>query len=111
MNISLTPKLKQFVEQKVRDGLYEDTSDVVRDALRVLQKRECPVSIDGDPIISLSRHSAKLKYCTHWHCGTSIGFTFAALLLSASRVMESANREHKLLGCQYHAVQEESHPA
>jgi putative addiction module CopG family antidote len=40
MNISLTPKLKEFVEQKVRDGLYEDPSDVVRHALRTLQERE-----------------------------------------------------------------------
>ena len=47
MKISLTRKLKHFVEQEVSDGLYEDTSAVVRDALRVLQNKERPVSIDG----------------------------------------------------------------
>ena len=36
MKISLPPKLKQFVEQKVNEGLYEDPSDIVSEALRAL---------------------------------------------------------------------------
>lgn len=34
MNISLTPKLKSMVEQKVKSGLYKSSSEVIRQALR-----------------------------------------------------------------------------
>jgi putative addiction module CopG family antidote len=46
MNISLPPKLKQFVEQKVSEGLYENPTEVVREALRDLQKKEKRFIID-----------------------------------------------------------------
>lgn len=45
MNISLTPELARFVQQRVKDGLYNDASEVVRDALRVL-KHSCDTSLD-----------------------------------------------------------------
>jgi|LakMenEpi03Aug12_release.lakeMendotaPanAssembly.Ray.scaffolds.fasta_scaffold3570908_1 antitoxin ParD1/3/4 len=34
MHISLTPHLQQYVESKVSGGLYNNASEVVRDALR-----------------------------------------------------------------------------
>jgi antitoxin ParD1/3/4 len=34
MNVSLTPELEMVVEQKVKSGLYNNASEVVRDALR-----------------------------------------------------------------------------
>lgn len=40
MNISLTPKLEQFIRRKVASGLYGNASEVVRDALRLLVERE-----------------------------------------------------------------------
>jgi antitoxin ParD1/3/4 len=40
MNISLTPKLENFVKSKVRTGNYNNASEVIREALRVLQERE-----------------------------------------------------------------------
>ena len=40
MNISLTPQLAEFVEEKVREGRYQTASEVVREALRLLQERE-----------------------------------------------------------------------
>jgi antitoxin ParD1/3/4 len=40
MNVSLTPELKEFVEQKVRSGLYQTASEVVRDGLRLLRERD-----------------------------------------------------------------------
>lgn len=40
MNVSLTPQLKRFVEHKVKNGQYENTDDVVRDALRLLEDRD-----------------------------------------------------------------------
>lgn len=40
MNISLTPKLEGFVKAKVRTGDYNNASEVIREALRVMQERE-----------------------------------------------------------------------
>jgi antitoxin ParD1/3/4 len=40
MNISLTPKLEDFVKSKVKTGDYNNASEVVREALRVLQERD-----------------------------------------------------------------------
>ena len=36
MNISLTPELEQFVQDKVRSGMYTSASEVVRESLRLL---------------------------------------------------------------------------
>ena len=40
MNISLTPELRDFVAKKVESGLYKSASEVVREGLRLLVKRE-----------------------------------------------------------------------
>jgi antitoxin ParD1/3/4 len=40
MNVSLTPKLEDFVKSKVKTGDYNNASEVVRDALRLLQKED-----------------------------------------------------------------------
>jgi antitoxin ParD1/3/4 len=40
MNISLTPKLEGFVRAKVKTGDYNNASEVVREALRLLQREE-----------------------------------------------------------------------
>lgn len=40
MQINLTPELDKLVEEKVASGLYENPSDVVREALRLLIERE-----------------------------------------------------------------------
>jgi putative addiction module CopG family antidote len=45
MNITLTSELARFVQQRVKDGLYGNASEVVRDALRVL-KRSYETSLD-----------------------------------------------------------------
>jgi antitoxin ParD1/3/4 len=34
MNISLTPELEEAVKRKVRSGLYNNASEVIREALR-----------------------------------------------------------------------------
>jgi antitoxin ParD1/3/4 len=38
-NISLTPEQDAFVESVVKAGVYQNASEAVRDALRVLQQR------------------------------------------------------------------------
>lgn len=40
MNISLTPKLGRFVNRRVASGQYASASEVVRESLRLMQKRE-----------------------------------------------------------------------
>lgn len=40
MNVSLTPELEQFIRQKVDSGLYNSSSEVVREALRLLEEQD-----------------------------------------------------------------------
>lgn len=40
MNVSLTPELEQFVQQKVKSGRYLSASEVVREALRLMEDRD-----------------------------------------------------------------------
>ncbi len=42
MNISLTKDLEKLIEKKVKSGLYQNPSDVVRDALRHLEENSEP---------------------------------------------------------------------
>lgn len=43
MNISLTPALEKFVQDKVASGFYTSVSEVIREALRLLvAKQEIP---------------------------------------------------------------------
>ena len=40
MNISLTPQLENLVKKKVDSGLYGSASEVMREALRLLEERD-----------------------------------------------------------------------
>ena len=40
MNVSLTPELERFVHGRVRTGRYNSASEVVREALRLLEDQE-----------------------------------------------------------------------
>jgi antitoxin ParD1/3/4 len=40
MNVSLTPELDQFVAAKVKSGRYNSASEVVREALRLLEEHD-----------------------------------------------------------------------
>ena len=40
MNVSLTPELEKFVVSKVESGRYHSASEVVREALRLLEERD-----------------------------------------------------------------------
>jgi antitoxin ParD1/3/4 len=44
MNVSLTPALEQYVNDKVATGLYNSVSEVIREALRLLISKETPLS-------------------------------------------------------------------
>ena len=40
MNVSLTPSLEQFVRDRAESGDYNNASEVVRDAIRLLKRTE-----------------------------------------------------------------------
>jgi antitoxin ParD1/3/4 len=40
MNVSLTPELERLVNQKVESGMYTSASEVMREALRLLNERD-----------------------------------------------------------------------
>jgi antitoxin ParD1/3/4 len=40
MNVSLTPELEQLVNQKVQTGRYTSASEVIREGLRLLERRD-----------------------------------------------------------------------
>ena len=55
VNVSLTPELDAFLQGQVRSGRYQTASEVVREALRLLQHQE------KQRDQSLRQLSAKLK--------------------------------------------------
>ena len=40
MNVSLTPELEELVAQKVQSGRYTSASEVIREALRLLEEQD-----------------------------------------------------------------------
>ena len=40
MNVSLTPELEKMIQDKVASGAYQTASEVVREALRLVQERD-----------------------------------------------------------------------
>ena len=40
MNVNLTPELEELVQQKVKSGLYNNQSEVVREALRLFAQQD-----------------------------------------------------------------------
>jgi antitoxin ParD1/3/4 len=40
VNVSITPELDTFLQSRVKSGRYQTTSEVVREALRLLERQE-----------------------------------------------------------------------
>lgn len=40
MNVNLTPQLEEMIRQKVASGLYTSASEVVREALRLMEEQD-----------------------------------------------------------------------
>jgi antitoxin ParD1/3/4 len=40
MNVSLTPELEELVQKKIGSGQYHSASEVIRDALRLMEERD-----------------------------------------------------------------------
>lgn len=50
MNVHLTPELEQFVHTRVKSGRYNSASEVVREALRLLEQRDEVFTLRKDEI-------------------------------------------------------------
>ncbi len=48
MNVSLTPKLEELVKQKVASGSYNSSSEVIHEALRLLDDQDTLKQIKHD---------------------------------------------------------------
>ena len=57
MNVSIAPEQEEYIRRKVETGPYSDPSDVIREALRLMQERE----IGGRPAPSKKNVVAALK--------------------------------------------------
>ena len=45
MNVSLTPELEQLVNDKVKTGMYQTASEVIREGLRLLRERDLQLEV------------------------------------------------------------------
>ena len=64
MNVSLTPALEEYVRRKVAIGLYNNASEVVREALRLMVERETggrPAPKKGEVVAALKALEPELK--------------------------------------------------
>ncbi|MFN8554592.1 MAG: type II toxin-antitoxin system ParD family antitoxin [Candidatus Obscuribacterales bacterium] len=52
MNVSLTPELESFVTDKVKSGLYNSASEVIRESLRLLRHQD---ELDQLQLVELRR--------------------------------------------------------
>ena len=66
MNISLTPKLEGYVKAKVKTGDYNNASEVIREALRVLQEREADRKVQLGALKKLIREGEESGTPVPW---------------------------------------------
>jgi antitoxin ParD1/3/4 len=58
MNVHLTPELEALVQTKVKSGRYNSASEVVREALRLLEER--------DTLFDLRKEAIRQKIDAGW---------------------------------------------
>lgn len=82
MNVSLTPKLEKYIQSKVKTGRYTSASEVVREALRLLEQddarerelqkfraeldrgiaeADAGLTIDGEEVFAKLRERSRLR--------------------------------------------------
>jgi len=67
MNVSLTDELESVIEEKVKSGLYNNASEVVRDALRrtFCQPRTLDLGEDTPELAELIREGVQSPHSRH----------------------------------------------
>lgn len=67
MNVSLTDELESVIKEKVKNGLYNNASEVVRDALRraFCQPQSLDLHRDTPELAALIREGANSRHRPH----------------------------------------------
>jgi antitoxin ParD1/3/4 len=67
MNVSLTDELETIIEKKVNSGLYNNASEVVRDALRraFCQPQSLDMEEDSPELATLIREGVNSRHTSH----------------------------------------------
>ena len=67
MNVSLTDELESIIEKKVKSGLYNNASEVVRDALRraFCQPQGLDLEEDSPELATLIREGVNSRHTPH----------------------------------------------
>jgi putative addiction module CopG family antidote len=67
MNVSLTDELETVIEEKVKSGLYNNASEVVRDALRRAFCQPSGLNLDKDTpeLAALISEGVKSRHIPH----------------------------------------------
>jgi len=66
MNVHLTAELEEFVQKKVESGLYGSASEVVREALRLLARRDAQDRLEGLLLEGLDSGEAREMSAKDW---------------------------------------------
>src|SRR5882762_9791953 len=96
MNVSLTPELEKYVRRKVTSGLYNNASEVIRQALRLLVEREDAPNGQRVPQPA-SKHEILAKLAALEKPLRERGLTSLALFGSAVRGAAHADSDVDLL--------------
>ena len=67
MNVSLTDELESVIAEKVKSGLYNNASEVVRDALRraFCQPQSLNLEEDSPELAALIREGVRNRHTSH----------------------------------------------
>lgn len=66
MNVHLTEELEAFVQKKVESGLYRSASEVVREALRLLARRDAEDKLEALLLEGLESGAAREMTPEDW---------------------------------------------
>lgn len=84
MNVSLTPQLEKLIQEKVDSGMYHSASEVIRDALRLLDER--------DRINQAKLDALRLEIRKGLDSGSAGDLDMAAIKAEARRRLEQQGR-------------------
>jgi antitoxin ParD1/3/4 len=66
MNVHLTAELDEFIQKKLASGLYGSASEVVREALRLLARRDAEDRLEGLLLEGLDSGGAREMTADDW---------------------------------------------
>ena len=92
MEVALTAQLTKFVDEKVREGRYENASEVVRDALRRFELRDGAAALGADSDIE------SLAFLTMMEAAKSAQEDVRAVMASVKAINAAKKAMRELLG-------------